>query len=109
LDHRSDALVEDVGIEIVRVAHRVSVVPPPVLLLPQEVDRIREGRHPSPVDLYGVPTAVIMVEMGAEHDVYYFGEGVQVGQIVQVRGVKVVEIGSPAFPAVARAGIDHDG
>src|SRR6516165_3969480 len=74
--------------------HRLTVVPPHIAggrvtafrrYLPcgvfafmEHVSRLREGRHPATVAQYGVPTAMVDVQMCAEHiiDIVEFEPGV---------------------------------
>jgi len=108
-DYGPHALIEDVGIESVRVRIGVCSVPAPVLFIDEEVDRVREGRHPSPICFDGVPTAVIVVEMRAEHDVDHLRGCTYAGQSIQIWRVEIIEVRSSARPSIAGARVNQHG
>ena len=106
-DDRPHALVEHRL--VVLVGMRVSRVPASVLLFREQVLSPRKSRHPALVGARRVPSAVIAVQMGAEHEVHILGRGPRRPEPVQPRKVQVVEEAHLPPPAVSVARVDEDG
>ena len=64
-----------------------------------DTPRIREGRHPAPVDELRVPADMIHVEMGVDHHRHILGPHPAGGQVVEIGQIPLV--GAAEFSVLA--------
>ena len=111
VDQGLDIRVEHTAVRTHVVVVVLGIGPVFQLLLVAEVARVRKSRLPAAVHHRGVPSAVVEVQVGAEHVVDVFRRGAGAPQPVQVRRVELAEGGQfLAFVdiVVADAGVDQD-
>lgn len=82
---------------------------PELVLRPRrQVARAREGRHPGTVDLTGVPSDVVGVQMGEDHQIDVLGGEPDVREACEVVRTELVPGGVGPRLAVADPGVDED-
>jgi hypothetical protein len=107
--HGSDALVEHRLVELVGMPGARTAVPSGVLGVNEHVLGVRERRDPVPVNSLGVPSAVIVVQVRADHEVDGVGGRTGRSKPFQVGKIELVESGYRARASVAVARVHQDG
>jgi hypothetical protein len=109
LENRHDAFPEcaqfgrsflRIGIDLRKIVH---------IRLGKDVPRIGKCRHPFPIFLLGIPADMIVMQMGAHHEVDVLGPRSRGGKPLEVGQIEHVPEGTPGLGfVVAAARVDQD-